>query len=34
MVTMAQRIEELRPERGPPRPGLAAARGQPKNAIE
>ena len=34
MVTMAQRIEELRTERGLSRPGLAAALGLPKNAIE
>ena len=34
MVTMAQRIEELRTERGLSRPSLAAALGLPKNAIE
>ena len=34
MVTMAQRIEELRTERGISRPALAAALGFPKNAPE
>ena len=34
MVTMAQRIEELRSERGMSRPGLAAALKLPKMAIE
>lgn len=34
MITMAQRIEELREERGLSRPGLSAALGFPKNAIE
>lgn len=34
MVTMAQRIEELRTERGMSRPALAAELGFPKNAIE
>lgn len=34
MVTLAQRIEELREERGLSRPGLSAALGFPKNAIE
>ena len=34
MVTMAQRIEELRTERGLNRPQLAAALGFPKNAPE
>jgi len=34
MVTMAQRIEELRTERGLNRPQLAAALGLPKNAPE
>lgn len=34
MVTMAQRIEALRTERGLSRPGLSAALGFPKNAAE
>ena len=34
MVTMAQRIEALRIEKGLSRPGLAAALGFPKNAPE
>lgn len=34
MVTMAQRIEELRGERGLSRPALSAALGFPKNAVE
>ena len=34
MVTMAQRIEQLRTERGLSRPGLSAALGMPKNAVE
>ena len=34
MVTMAQRIEELRTERGLSRPALAAALNFPKNAVE
>lgn len=34
MVTMAQRIEALRGERGLSRPALAAELGFPKNAIE
>ena len=34
MVTMAQRIEELRTERNMSRPALAAALGLPKNAPE
>ena len=34
MITMAQRIEELRIERGLNRPQLAAALGFPKNAPE
>jgi len=34
MITMAQRIEELRTERGLNRPQLAAALGFPKNAPE
>lgn len=34
MVTLAQRIEELRTARGMSRPGLAAALGFPKTAIE
>ncbi len=34
MITMAQRIEELRTERGLSRPALAAALGFPKNAPE
>lgn len=34
MVTLAQRIEALREERGLSRPGLSAALGFPKNAIE
>jgi len=34
MVTMAQRIEELRNEHNMSRPGLAAALGLPKMAIE
>ena len=34
MVTMAQRIEELRTERGLSRPALSAALGFPKNAAE
>ena len=34
MVTMAQRIEALRNEKGLPRPALAAELGFPKNAIE
>ena len=34
MVTLAQRIEELRTARGLSRPGLAAALGFPKTAIE
>jgi transcriptional regulator with XRE-family HTH domain len=34
MVTLSQRILELREERGLSRPGLAAALGFPKNSIE
>ena len=34
MVTMAQRIEALRDEKGLSRPALAAALGFPKNAVE
>ena len=34
MVTMSQRIEELRTERGLSRPALSAALGFPKNAAE
>lgn len=34
MITMAQRIEELRTERGMSRPALSQALGFPKNAIE
>lgn len=34
MVTLAQRIEELRTERGLNRPRLSAALGLPKNAVE
>ena len=34
MVTLAQRIEELRTERGLNRPQLSAALGLPKNAVE
>lgn len=34
MVTMAQRIEELRTEQNMSRPALASALGFPKNAIE
>ena len=34
MVTLGQRIEELRTEQNMSRPGLAAALGFPKNAIE
>lgn len=34
MVTMAQRIETLRTEKGMSRPGLSAALGFPKNALE
>lgn len=34
MVTMAQRIEELRTEQNMSRPALAAALGFPKNALE
>ena len=34
MVTMAQRIEELRTERNISRPALAAELGFPKNAVE
>ena len=34
MITLAQRIEELRTQRGMSRPGLSAALGLPKNAIE
>lgn len=34
MITMAQRIEELRTEKGLSRPALAAALGFPKNAPE
>ena len=34
MVTMAQRIEELRTQRGLSRPALAQALSFPKNAIE
>ena len=34
MVTMAQRIEELRTQRGLSRPALSAALGFPKNAAE
>ena len=34
MVTLAQRIEELRTARGLSRPGLAAALGFPKTSIE
>ena len=34
MITLAQRIEELRTQRGMSRPGLSAALGLPKTAIE
>lgn len=34
MVTLAQRIGELRTERGLTRPALSAALGLPKNAAE
>lgn len=34
MVTMAQRIEELRTERGMSRPDLAAALGLPRTSVE
>lgn len=34
MVTMAQRIEQLRTEKGLSRPALSAALGLPKNAAE
>ena len=34
MVTLAQRLEQLRTEHGLTRPGLSAALGLPKNAIE
>lgn len=34
MVTLAQRVEELRTERNMSRPALAAALGLPKNALE
>lgn len=34
MVTMSQRIEQLRTEQGLSRPALAAALGFPKNAVE
>ena len=34
MITMAQRIEELRGEKGLSRPALSAALGFPKNAVE
>ena len=34
MVTLAQRIQELRDERGMSRPALAAAIGLPKQAVE
>ena len=34
MITMAQRIEELRTEQGMSRPALSQALGFPKNAIE
>lgn len=34
MITMAQRIETLRTEKGMSRPGLSAALGFPKNALE
>ena len=34
MITMAQRIEELRTERGMSRPALSQTLGFPKNAIE
>ena len=34
MITMAQRIESLRAERGLSRPALSSALGFPKNAIE
>ena len=34
MVTMAQRIEQLRTERGLSRPALSSALGFPKNAAE
>jgi Predicted transcription factor, homolog of eukaryotic MBF1 len=34
MITLAQRIEELRTERGLSRPALAAALGLPKTAVE
>lgn len=34
MVTMAQRLETLRTEKGMSRPGLSAALGFPKNAME
>ena len=34
MITMAQRIEALRTERGLSRPALSAALGFPKTAVE
>ena len=34
MVTLAQRLEELRTERGLSRPALSAELGFPKNAVE
>lgn len=34
MITLAQRMEELRTERGLSRPALSAALGFPKNAVE
>lgn len=34
MVTLAQRLEQLRTERGLTRPGLSTALGMPRNAIE
>lgn len=34
MVTLAQRLEQLRTERGLTRPGLSVALGMPRNAIE
>ena len=34
MVTLAQRLEQLRTERGLTRPGLSVALGLPRNAIE
>lgn len=34
MVTLAQRLEQLRTERGLTRPGLSTALGLPRNAIE